>query len=158
MSRFVYFAARALIAVMLLGTVIVQVLVPIIAREEAAYAPEFASLQWPMTVLTILAVVCAQVALVAMWQLVTLSAQDTVFSNQAFRWVDVVIWASLAAAGVIAVVFLWLAAMPGVGPVLVFGIPLAAAVFCLALAVLMAIMKRLLAQAAGMREFLAEVV
>lgn len=158
MSRFVYPAARVLIALMLLGTVAVQILIPIIAIYEADYAPEFAHLLWPMTVLAILAIVCAQVVLVAMWQLVTLTQRDSVFSPHAFRWVDVVIGASLAAAGIIAIVFVWLALTPGVGPILVFGMVLAAMIFCLAAAVLMVIMRRLLAQAAGMREYLAEVV
>ena len=60
MSRFIIAAARVLIALMLLGTLAVQFLVPLIASETAAYAPEFASLRWPMTVLAILTVVCAQ--------------------------------------------------------------------------------------------------
>lgn len=158
MSRLVYPAARALIALMLLGTVAVQILVPLVAASEAEYAPEFASLRWPMTVLAILAVVAAQVVLVAMWQLVTLTQRDTVFSPTAFRRVDTVIGASLAAAGIIAIAFVWLALTPGVGPITVFGAVLAATIFCLAAAVLMTIMRRLLAQAAGMREFLAEVV
>ncbi len=158
MSRFIIAAARVLIALMLLGTLAVQFLVPLIASETAAYAPEFASLRWPMTVLAILTVVCAQAVLVAMWQLVTLTARDTVFSSTAFRWVDTVIGAALAAAGLIAVVFLWLALTPGVGPAATFAAVLGAAIFCLAAATLMLIMRRLLAQAAGMREFLDEVV
>jgi hypothetical protein len=49
-------------------------------------------------VITILGMVSVQVALVCVWQLVTMVRRGTVFSHAAFRYVDVVIGAIVAAA------------------------------------------------------------
>ncbi len=61
--------------------------------------PEDGSL--PLTafrVLTILGMASVQVALVGVWQLVTMVRRGTVFSHTAFRYVDVVIGAIVSAA------------------------------------------------------------
>jgi hypothetical protein len=49
-------------------------------------------------VITILGMVSVQVALVCVWRLVTMVRRGTVFSHAAFRYVDVVIGAIVAAA------------------------------------------------------------
>lgn len=48
--------------------------------------------------ITILGMVSAQVALVSVWRLVTMVRRKTVFSSAAFRYVDAVIGAIVAAA------------------------------------------------------------
>ena len=56
---------------------------------------------FPLTalrVITILGVGTAQVALVCVWRLVTMVRRGTVFSHAAFRYVDVIIGAIVAAA------------------------------------------------------------
>jgi len=52
----------------------------------------------PLRVITILGMVSVQVALVCVWRLVTMVRRGTVFSDAAFRYVDVVIGAIVAAA------------------------------------------------------------
>ena len=52
----------------------------------------------PLRVITILGMVSVQVALVCVWRLVTMVRRGTVFSHAAFRYVDVVIGAIVAAA------------------------------------------------------------
>ena len=90
-------ALRAVLAVVLVGTLFVQasmvwVLVSGSDTEDGSR---------PLTafrVITILGMVCAQVALLSVGRLVTMVRRGTVFSHAAFRYVDVVIGAIVAAA------------------------------------------------------------
>jgi Protein of unknown function (DUF2975) len=90
-------ALRAVLVVMLAGTVFVQAgMVWVLASGSD---PEDGSL--PLTafrVMTILGMVSVQVALVCVLQLVTMVRRGTVFSHAAFRYVDVVIGAIVSAA------------------------------------------------------------
>ena len=88
---------RAVLAVVLAGTVLVQA--GMVWALVSGSDPEDGSL--PLTalrVITILGMVSVQVALVCVWQLVTMVRRGTVFSPAAFRYVDVVIGAIVAAA------------------------------------------------------------
>ena len=88
-------ALRAVLVVVLAGTVFVQALMV----WALATDPEDGSL--PLTalrVVTILGMVSVQVALVCVWRLVTMVRRGTVFSHAAFRYVDIVIGAIVAAA------------------------------------------------------------
>jgi len=90
-------ALRAVLAVVLVGTVLVQagMLWALVSGSD----PEDGSL--PLTALrliTILGVLAVQVALVCVWRLVTMVRRGTVFSHAAFRYVDGVIGAIVAAA------------------------------------------------------------
>jgi len=90
-------ALRAVLAGVLAGTVLIQAMMAwaLVSGSD----PESGSL--PLTslrVITILGMVSVQVALVCVWQLVTMVRRGTVFSHAAFRYVDVVIGAIVAAA------------------------------------------------------------
>ena len=90
-------ALRAVLAVVLTGAVLIQVLMvwTLISGND----PEDGSL--PLTslrLITILGMVTVQVALVCVWRLVTMVRRGTVFSHAAFRYVDIVIAAIVAAA------------------------------------------------------------
>ena len=90
-------ALRAVLAVVLTGTVLVQALMVWVLVSGSD--PEDGSL--PLTalrVITILGIGTAQVALVCVWRLVTMVRRGTVFSHAAFRYVDVIIGAIVAAA------------------------------------------------------------
>jgi hypothetical protein len=88
-------ALRAVLVVVLAGTVFVQALMV----WALATAPEDGSLPLtPLRVIAILGMVSVQVALVCVWRLVTMVRRGTVFSHAAFRYVDVVIGAIVAAA------------------------------------------------------------
>ena len=97
MGKLTVRALRTVLAVVLTGTVLIQVLMvwTLISGND----PEDGSL--PLTslrLITILGIVTVQVALVCVWRLVTMVRRGTVFSHAAFRYVDIVIGAIVAAA------------------------------------------------------------
>ncbi|MER7676335.1 DUF2975 domain-containing protein [Streptomyces sp. NPDC096934] len=97
MGKLTVRALRAVLVVVLTGTVFVQagMVWALVSGKDA----EDGSL--PLTslrVITILGMVSAQVALVCVWRLVTMVRRGTVFSLRAFRYVDAVIGAIVAAA------------------------------------------------------------
>ena len=97
MGKLTVRALRAVLAVVLTGTVLIQVLMvwTLISGND----PEDGSL--PLTslrLITILGMVILQVALVCVWRLVTMVRRGTVFSHAAFRYVDIVIGAIVSAA------------------------------------------------------------
>jgi hypothetical protein len=88
-------ALRAVLVVVLAGTVFVQASM----TWALATDPEDGSIPLtPLRLITILGMVTVQVALVCVWRLVTMARRGTVFSNSAFRYVDGVIGAIVAAA------------------------------------------------------------
>ncbi|WP_431933677.1 DUF2975 domain-containing protein [Nonomuraea jabiensis] len=100
MGKLAVRALRAVLVVLLTGTVFVQALM--VWTLASGSDPEDGSL--PLTafrVIAILGMVSGQVALVSVWRLVSMVRRGTVFSHAAFRYVDTVIGAIVAAA------FLW---------------------------------------------------
>ena len=145
MGKLTVRALRAVLVVVLAGTVFVQALMAWVLVSGSD--PEDGSL--PLTalrVITILGMVSAQVALVSVLRLVTMVRRGTVFSHAAFRYVDAVIGAIVAAA------LLWFAVTalnapgqrddPGV-TVIMGGIGLA----ILGMALIVLVLRMLLAQA-----------
>ncbi|MET9609384.1 DUF2975 domain-containing protein [Streptomyces sp. NPDC006512] len=97
MGKLAVRALRAVLAVVLVGTVFVQA--SMVWVLVSGGDPEDGSL--PLTalrVITILGMGSAQVALVCVWRLVTMVRRGTVFSHAAFRYVDFVIGAIVSAA------------------------------------------------------------
>jgi hypothetical protein len=97
MGKLTVRALRAVLVVVLTGSVFVQALM--VWALASGSDPEDGSL--PLTalrVITILGIGTAQVALVCVWRLVTMVRRGTVFSHTAFRYVDVIIGAIVAAA------------------------------------------------------------
>ena len=97
MGKLTVRALRAVLALVLAGTVLVQA--GMVWTLVSGSDPEDGSLPLtPLRVITILGMVSVQVALVCVWRLVTMVRRGTVFSHAAFRYVDVVIGAIVAAA------------------------------------------------------------
>ncbi|MFI1966321.1 DUF2975 domain-containing protein [Streptomyces pathocidini] len=97
MGKLTVGALRAVLVVVLAGTVFVQA--GMVWTLVSGNDPEDGSLPLtPLRVMTILGMAAAQVALVCVWRLVTMVQRGTVFSHAAFRHVDVVIGAIVAAA------------------------------------------------------------
>jgi hypothetical protein len=97
MGKWTVVALRAVLAVVLAGTVLVQA--GMVWTLATGSDPENGTL--PLTafrVFTILGLVCVQVALVCVWRLVAMVRWGTVFSYAAFRYVDIVIGSIVAAA------------------------------------------------------------
>jgi len=97
MGKLAVHALRAVLVVVLAGTVLVQALM--VWALVSGSDPEDGSL--PLTalrVITILGLVTVEVAFVCVWRLVTMVRRGTVFSHAAFRYVDLIIGAIVAAA------------------------------------------------------------
>ena len=97
MGKLTVRALRAVLALVLVGAVLIQVLMvwTLISGDD----PEDGSLPLTsMRLITILGMVTIQVAFVCVWRLVTMVRRGTVFSTAAFRYVDIVIGAIVAAA------------------------------------------------------------
>jgi Protein of unknown function (DUF2975) len=97
MGKLTVHALRTVLAVVLTGTVLIQVLM--VGTLVSGNDPEDGSL--PLTslrLITILGMVTVQVAFVCVWRLLTMVRRGTVFSDAAFRYVDIVIGAIVAAA------------------------------------------------------------
>ncbi|MFG1626793.1 DUF2975 domain-containing protein [Kribbella sp. NPDC049227] len=97
MGKLTVRALRTVLAVVLTGTVLGQASMAwaLVSGSD----PEDGSLPLtPLRVITILGLGTAQVALICVWRLVTMVRRGTVFSHAAFRYVDVIIGAIVAAA------------------------------------------------------------
>ncbi|MEV6954194.1 DUF2975 domain-containing protein [Streptomyces sp. NPDC051183] len=143
MGKLTVWALRAVLVVLLAGSVGVQVLMV----WALATDPEDGSLPLtPLRLITITGLVSVQVALVCVWRLVTMVRRGTVFSHAAFRYVDVVI------GSIVVVALLWFAVTainapgqredPGV-TVIMAGVGLA----ILGVALFVLVLRALLAQA-----------
>jgi|SRR5689334_5321056 len=97
MGKLTVSALRAVLAAVLAGTVFVQA--GMVWTLVSGSDPEDGSL--PLTafrVIAIVGMVTVQVTVVCVWQLVAMVRRGTVFSHAAFRYVDTVIGAIVAAA------------------------------------------------------------
>ncbi|WP_327063558.1 DUF2975 domain-containing protein [Kitasatospora purpeofusca] len=97
MGKLTVRALRVVLAVVLTGTVFVQAMM--LWALVSGNDPEDGTL--PLTALrlvTVLGIGAAQVALVCVWRLVAMVRRETVFSHAAFRYVDGIIGAIVAAA------------------------------------------------------------
>ncbi len=98
MGRLAILALRAVIALMFAGLLVVQgMVIPAIGRDIDDGGAEVAHLRWPVVIVLFLGVLAVQVALICIWQLLTMVRRDTVFGAAAFRYVDVIIGAAVAA-------------------------------------------------------------
>ncbi|MFG1807476.1 DUF2975 domain-containing protein [Streptomyces sp. NPDC049040] len=100
MGKLTVRALRAVLGVVLTGTVFVQALM--VWALVSGSDPEDGSL--PLTafrVIALLGMVSVQVAVVCVWRLVSMVRRGTVFSHAAFGYVDIVIGA------IVAVALLW---------------------------------------------------
>ena len=154
---------RVLIVLVFAGLVVAQVMsLPGEFMQQAREAPELGPVPWILLVFAILEVVCVQVVLVCIWRLLTLIRADRIFSEKAFVWVDVMVWAIagawlmlFAVSAFLMTVFLTTPALrdPGNGVVLA-GMVLIGGVVVLVVVVLRALLR----QAAVMRTDLEEVI
>jgi DUF2975 family protein len=97
MGKLTVSALRAVLAAVFAGTVFVQA--GMVWTLLSGSDPEDGSLPLTaMRVITVLGMVTVQVAVVCVWQLVAMVRRGTVFSPAAFRYVDIVIGAIVAAA------------------------------------------------------------
>lgn len=143
MSRTVIVILRVVIALSLAGSVTVQAfIIPAIWRDlegEALWG------RVAFVTIAALLVVTMQVFAVCVWRLLTLVRRGAVFSDAAFRYVDVIIGAIAAAAALLVVLGILL--IPGDGAPGVVALIFGAGLVLAGMALLVVVMRMLLAQA-----------
>jgi len=149
---------RVALLVLLLGSVLVQVLVPVYASDVGARIPEVAYLVGPYSVAAILFIGCGQVALLVIWRLLALVDGGAIFTPAAVRWVDVIIaCGSVAMVLTAAVLIHMLRFVPGGGGPMIYYLA-ACVAGGLAFVLLMIVMRGLLLAAVADRTELDEVI
>ena len=81
---------RVALVVLLLGSVLAQVLVPVYASQVGTTHPEVGYLVVPYSVAAILFIGCGQVTLLVVWRLLSMVNGGAIFTRRAVRWVDVI--------------------------------------------------------------------
>lgn len=158
MSRVAAWAVQGVLVILFLGVLLAQVLTPMVAAEAGRQFPEVAHLVVPYSVAAIVALVFVQVAIVAVARLAGLSAGGRVFAPRSLRWVDVVIGCAVAVAVLSAGVWVHLVLIEATGgPGAMLAI-LFATVGAAGVALLMVVMRGLLAAAIADRAELAQVI
>jgi hypothetical protein len=140
-------ALRVVLALVLAGSLFVQaVMVPLLASDLDGLKPEYAHLRLPLLTIIVLGILTIQVTLVCVWRLVTMVRRGTVFSHAAFRYVDIIIGAVVAASLLVFALGVVLAPGDTVAPGLVLLVG-GAAVLVAGIALIVLVLRMLLAQA-----------
>jgi hypothetical protein len=163
MGKLTILALRIVIAMVLAGSLFVQLwMVPLLSTDLVeAGAPDGPRIA--LLVIVVLGILCAQVVAVCVWRLLTMVRRGTVFSHGAFRFVDV-IFGAIAAAAVLMFGIAVILAPGDIAPGVVMLI-CGAALMIGGVALVVLVMRTLLAQAvardveaAGLRAELDEVI
>ena len=157
MPKFASRLLRVALVILLPGTVLAQVLVPVVASQAAKTFPEVEYLVVPYSVAGILAIACVQVALLVVWRLLSMVDGGVIFTRRALRWVDVIIACAVVATVLCAGPLIHLLAVHGGGPGIVLGLA-ACLAGGLAFVLLMIVMRGLLVSAIADRTELDEVI
>ena len=142
---------RVVIALSFAGSLFVQFWMMPIIWNDLSDLPAW--LRLTAVILLILEIVALQVVAVCIWQLLTLMRRGTVFSNAAFRYVDVVIGAITAGSVITAVIAVML--VPGETAPGVVGLICGASLVIAGVALVVYVLRMLLRQAVS-REVEAE--
>ncbi|MFC3494461.1 DUF2975 domain-containing protein [Glycomyces rhizosphaerae] len=160
MSKFFTIVLRAGIAALFLFSLFGQaIVIPNSGVDELRrFLPERYVTAY--LVLGILGVVCVQVAMAAVWKLLAMAERDAIFSPKAFRWIDIIIGAAVAATALsfgvaVHLMFTDMTEMAFISAGLL-AVACAAGGACLAM--LMVVMRGLLRKATDLETEMAEVV
>jgi len=149
---------RVALVVLLLGTVFVQVFVPLYASQVGTIHPEVAYLVVPYSMAAILFIGCGQVALLVVWRLLSLVDGGIIFTRRALRWVDAITACAVVATVLsVGVLVHMLSVVPGGGGPMIYYLA-ACIVGGLAFVLLMVVMRGLLEAAISDRAELDEVI
>jgi len=158
MDKFARQLLRVALVVLLTGSVLAQLLVPVFVFEEGTIFPELAGLVVPYSMAGILGIACVQVALIVVWRLLSLVNGGVIFSRRALRWVDVITACAAVATVLGAGVMVHLLLFVGVGgPGVILGLA-AWLAGGLAVVLVMVVMRGLLESAIADRTELDEVI
>lgn len=134
---------RGIIALSLAGSLLVQAVIVPALWSDLHGAPRWARIA--LVTIAVLGVGTMQVFAVCVWRLLTLVRHGAVFSDAAFRYVDIIIGAIAAAAGLALALAVLLA--PGAIAPGIVGLICGAALVLAGMALLVVVMRTLLAQA-----------
>jgi hypothetical protein len=99
MGKLTVLALRVVLVALLGGSVFVQtVMAWLVGKDLEDLDPDYAYIRTPFLAIMVLGILACQVVLVCVWRLVSMVRRGTVFSLAAFRYVDVIIGAIVAAA------------------------------------------------------------
>jgi hypothetical protein len=158
MGNITVLALRIVLALGLAGSFFVQaVMVPLLAIDLNEAGPEVIAVRTPVIVIVLLGIVTVQVSMVCVWRLLSMVRRGTVFSRGAFRYVDIVIGAVAAAALLTFAMAVVLAPGEAVAPGIVL-LLCGGALLVGGVALIVIVLRMLLAQALGMRAELDEVI
>ena len=154
MSRLVIRVLRVLLVVIALGTVAAQGAIVFVVATHPEVDPTDRAVAY--AVLAVAAVACLEVALVALWVLLSMVARNAIFEERAFRWVDVISVAGLVATLLVAALCAHMGEWDDAPGLILIGggIGLGGVAFAL----LMVVMRGLLRSATTFRRELDEVV
>ncbi len=155
MSQLVILALRGLLILLALGTLAGQIVIVLVIATQTAES-EVAVRGVFYAVLGIAPIACVQVALVALWVLLSMVRRGAIFDERAFRWVDVISVAGLVAAVLVAAVCAHVGEIDDAPGLILIG--MGVAMGGAAFALLMLVMRGLLRSATVLRRELDEVV
>ncbi|OXN01362.1 DUF2975 domain-containing protein [Bifidobacterium vansinderenii] len=84
-----------------------QFVVVVMSADVVTLYPELAPARWPYAIAGLLGIACFEVALVPLWQLLTLAKHRDVFSGKAVTRTDAIIGCALAEAALVLFVLLY---------------------------------------------------
>ncbi|MGY1553090.1 DUF2975 domain-containing protein [Microbacterium sp. A588] len=151
-------ALKTLIAVMLGLLLTSQVLViPEVARITAIRNPDVDHLEIPGIIGAVIFLALVEVTLICVWKLLSLVRAERIFSPDAFRYVDIILWALAAAGALIAVSYVVIIASRAVSLSLTL-LAILGIVVSAALALLVLVLRGLLRMALELEQDMSEVV
>lgn len=147
MSTLTIQALRVVLAAALAGSLFVQaVMVPLVWRDMDGADADVLEVRAPFLLIVVLGIVTTQVVMLCLWRLLTMVRAGTVFSDAAFRYVDLIIGAIACASGLLFALGVVLAPGEAVPPgmVLLLG---GAGLVVAGIALVVVVMRSLLRQA-----------
>jgi hypothetical protein len=160
MSTLAILGLRALILLIAAGAVLTQIFIVPVVGTGIADDAELPELGVPYAIIGVVIVACVEVALFAIWVLLSMVRKDAIFSERAFRWVDVIIGAAVVATALslALAVHIYYVVNPILDAPGLVAITLGTAILGAAFVLLMIVMRGLLRSATTLQSELAEVV
>lgn len=98
MGKLTVLTLRFVLALVLIGSLYVQlVMMPLLATDLEEFGPDSAGRRAVLVAIPVLGIVTVQITLVCVWRLLTMVRKGTVFSDGAFRYIDIIFGAVTAA-------------------------------------------------------------
>ncbi len=147
MGKLTVLALRIVLALVLVGSLYVQVvMMPLLASDLEEFGPDSAGRHAALVAIPVLGIVTVQVTLVCVWRLLTMVRKGTVFSHGAFRYIDIIFGAVMAASALMFGLAVVLAPGEAVAPGIVL-LVCGASLMIAGAALIVLVLRALLAQA-----------